>query len=205
MDATELLQAFRVVPVVVIDDPGAAPSLARSLVAGGLGVIEVTLRTESALESIEAIAAQVPEMLVGVGSIRQPQQLHAAIDAGATFAVSPGATPALMRAAQASNLPFVPGAATPSEMLSLLDQGYRLQKFFPAEAAGGLAMLKSVAGPIPEVRFMPTGGIDASKAGDYLALANVSGVGGSWIAPPGLIAAGDFDEIERLAASAVKL
>ena len=205
MDASELLQNCRIVPVVVIDDPRAALPLAQCLLAGGLGVIEITLRTESALAAIEAIAAQMPEMLIGAGSIRQAQQFREASDAGARFAVSPGATPELLDAAEKREMPFVPGASTPSEMLTLLDRGYRLQKFFPAEASGGLAMLKSIAGPIPEAGFMPTGGIGAERARDYLALDNVIGVGGSWIAPPKLINDGAFDEIERLAAAAAKL
>ena len=140
MDATQVLQEFRVVPVVVIDDPAKAVPLAQALLAGGIGVIEITLRTEAALAAIKAAAA-LPEMLVGAGSIRRPEQLDAVIDAGARFAVSPGSTPALIEAALAANMPFVPGAITPSESLSLLQQGYRLQKFFPAEAAGGIAEL----------------------------------------------------------------
>ena len=205
MDATELLKGFRITPVVVLDDPATAVPLAQCLLDAGIGVIEITLRTEAAIDAIRQAAEAVPEMLVGAGSIRRPEHFDAVIAAGARFAVSPGSTRALIDAATQAEFPFVPGAITPSESLVLLEQGYRLQKFFPAEAAGGIAMLKSLAAPIPEARFMPTGGIDAARAPDYLALDNVAGVGGSWIATPELIAAGDFDEIGRRARDAAQL
>ena len=205
MDATELLKGFRITPVVVLDDPATAVPLAQCLLDAGIGVIEITLRTEAAIDAIRQAAEAVPEMLVGAGSIRRPEHFDAVIAAGARFAVSPGSTRALIDAATQAEFPFVPGAITPSESLVLLEQGYRLQKFFPAEAAGGIAMLKSLAAPIPEARFMPTGGIDAARAPDYLALANVAGVGGSWIATPELIAAGDFAEIGRRARDAAQL
>lgn len=205
MDATELLAGFRVTPVVVIDDPATAAPLAQTLLDAGIGVIEITLRTDAAIDAIRQAAAAVPAMLVGAGSIRRPEHFDAVIAAGARFAVSPGATRTLIDTAIEAEFPFVPGAITPSESLALLEAGYRLQKFFPAEAAGGIAMLKSLASPIPEARFMPTGGIDAARAADYLALANVAGVGGSWIAPPELIAAGDFAEIGRRARAAARL
>lgn len=205
MDASELLDGFRITPVVVLDDPAAAAPLAQTLLDAGIGVIEITLRTGAAIEAIRLAATAVPSMLVGAGSIRRPEHFDAVIAAGARFGVSPGSTRSLVDAAIRAEFPFVPGAVTPSESLSLLEAGYRLQKFFPAEAAGGIAMLKSLAAPIPEARFMPTGGIDESRARDYLALANVAGVGGSWIAPPDLIAAGDFDEIGRRARAAAQL
>ena len=205
MDATKLLKGFRITPVVVLDDPAAAAPLAQCLLDAGIGVIEITLRTDAAIDAIRQAAEAVPKMLVGAGSIRRPEHFDAVIAAGARFGVSPGSTRSLIDAALDAEFPFVPGAITPSESLALLEQGYRLQKFFPAEAAGGIAMLKSLASPIPEARFMPTGGIDAARAKDYLALGNVAGVGGSWIAPPELIAAGDFDEIGRRARAAAQL
>jgi 2-dehydro-3-deoxyphosphogluconate aldolase/(4S)-4-hydroxy-2-oxoglutarate aldolase len=205
MDASGILHDYRITPVVVIDDPATAVPLAQTLLDAGIGIIEITLRTESALASIRAVVDALPQMRVGAGSIRRPRDLHAVIDAGASFAISPGSTPALLDAARQAGFPFVPGAITPSEVLNLLEQGYLLQKFFPAEASGGIAMLKSMAGPIPEVRFMPTGGISESLAPEYLDLPNVAGVGGSWIAPPELIAAGNFVEIARRAELASRL
>ncbi|MDJ0940526.1 MAG: bifunctional 4-hydroxy-2-oxoglutarate aldolase/2-dehydro-3-deoxy-phosphogluconate aldolase [Woeseiaceae bacterium] len=205
MDATELLAPYRVVPVVVINDASTAVPLAETLVAAGIGVIEVTLRTDAALAAIEAIAAKVPDMLVGAGSLRTTSQFDDVANAGAKFGVSPGSTTALVKAAKSRGLPYVPGAATPSEMLALFEQGIRLQKFFPAEAAGGIPMLKSVASPLPDVSFMPTGGIDVELAKDYLALPNVAGVGGSWLAPASLVSEANYDEIGRIARDAAKL
>lgn len=205
MDASELLRPWRVVPVVVIDDPDAAVPLAETLLDAGIGVIEITLRTADALDAIANVAREVPGMLTGAGSVRNVQQLEVVAAAGASFAVSPGATPTLLDAARAANMPLVPGAATPSEMLAMLEYGYHLQKFFPAEAAGGIPFLKSVAGPIPDVSFMPTGGITPASAPDYLALPNVAGIGGSWIAPAGLLRERDFDAIAELAADAAAL
>lgn len=205
MDATELVSGFRIVPVVVIDDVERAVPLAETLLAAGLGIIEITLRTRDALAAIEKVASAVPDMLVGAGSIRRAEQISDVVNAGARFAVSPGSTDALLDAATNHALPFIPGAATPSEMLALLERGYTLQKFFPAEAAGGIAMLRSVASPIPEVSFMPTGGITFGSAPDYLALGNVAGVGGSWITPSSLMAKGDVDRIAELAADAAAL
>ncbi len=205
MDASELVKAYRVVPVVAIDNPDLAVPLAEALLGAGIGIIEITLRTATAMKSIENVIKQVPDMLVGVGSIRHARQLAEVANAGAKFAVSPGHSAALLEAATAARLPFIPGAATPSEMLGLLAAGYTLQKLFPAEVVGGIAMLKSVAGPIPEVRFMPTGGISEDMAGAYLALSNVACVGGSWIAPGALIEARDFVGIGKRAAAAARL
>ena len=205
MDASKLLAGANVVPVVVIDDAEKAVPLAECLLEAGLDVIEVTLRTAAGTEAIERIAAGVPGAIVGAGSIRTVDQLEAVQKAGAKFGVSPGATGRLLNAAKRSGLPLVPGAATPSEMMRLLQRGYTLQKFFPAELAGGVPYLKAVASPIPEVRFMPTGGIGADNAKDYLALKNVAAVGGSWITPASLLSAGDFDAIGKLAADAAKL
>jgi len=204
MDATILLKEFRLVPVVVLEDASDAVPLAKTLLDSGIGVMEITLRTADGLKSIEQVARDVPEMIVGAGSVRTVEHFTAVSDAGAKFAVCPGASAALCNAAAEHNLPFVPGAATASEMIVLLERGYRLQKFFPAGASGGIDFLKSVSSPIPEVRFMPTGGISTSNAADYLALSNVSGVGGSWITPKGLLAKKDFAAIAELASDALR-
>lgn len=205
MEQAAVLGNARVVPVVVLDDPQLAVPLAETLLAAGMSVIEVTLRTELALEGIIAIANAVPNMVVGAGSLRTVEQFGMVADAGAKFTVCPGATDTLIQAAEDSGLPFFPGAATASEMLRLYERGIRIQKFFPAELAGGAEYLKAVGGPLPEIRFMPTGGISAERAKDYLAMTNVACVGGSWITPKSLLAAKDFDTIGKLAAEAVKL
>ena len=205
MDASDLLQPFRVVPVVAIDDAATAVPLAETLFSAGIEVIEVTLRTPAALEAMERIAAAVPGMLVGAGSVRRADQFDEVRNRGAKFAVSPGCSDALLDAAAGCDMHYVPGAVTPSEMIVLLEHGYRLQKFFPAQAAGGLAMIKSVASPIPEARFMPTGGITPELAREYLALPNVAGIGGSWIAPAKLVARGDYARIGELAAGAAAI
>jgi 2-dehydro-3-deoxyphosphogluconate aldolase/(4S)-4-hydroxy-2-oxoglutarate aldolase len=204
MDATELLGDYKIVPVIVLAEAQDAVPLARTLLEAGMSIMEITLRSSAALASIEQIARDVPEMLVGAGSLRHPEQFSSVANAGAKFAVSPGSTPALCEMAANLKLPFLPGAATVSEALKLLAQGYRLQKFFPAEQAGGTAFLKSIGGPLPEVSFIPTGGIGPERAPDYLALENVSGVGGSWITPGKLLAAGDFAAIGKLAEAAIK-
>ena len=205
MNAADLLAAQRVVPVVVIEDADDAVPLAKTLLASGLDAIEVTLRTNAGIDAIERIANEVPGMLVGAGSVRRAAQIAAVKSAGALFAVSPGSSDALLEAVTDAELPFVPGAVTASEMLKLLDHGYTLQKFFPAELSGGAAFLKAVAAPIPEVSFMPTGGIGPDNAKDYLSLSNVACIGGSWIAPPALLRAKNFDAIAELAAAAAEL
>jgi 2-dehydro-3-deoxyphosphogluconate aldolase/(4S)-4-hydroxy-2-oxoglutarate aldolase len=209
IDTDEALEAILttapVLPVVVIDDPAKAVPLARALVAGGIKAIEITLRTPRALEAVSAIAHEVPEAIPGVGTALRAADFEAAAEAGAKFAISPGATPALFEAARHSRLPFLPGVATASELMAALEAGHRYCKFFPAAQAGGAAALKALAGPFPGARFCPTGGIDASNAGQYLALANVVCVGGSWIAPADAIAAGDFARIEQLAREASAL
>lgn len=205
MDASELLSGIRVVPVVVIDDANNAVPLAECLVEAGLTTIEVTLRTDTALDSIERIASNVPGIVVGAGSLRSAKHITDVKNAGAQFAVAPGATDNLIGAAQDAMLPLIPGAATASEIMRLFEQGYLLQKFFPAELAGGTPYLKAVGAPLPEVRFVPTGGISAELAVDYLALVNVTAVGGSWIAPRSMIAAKEFEGIARLAANAAVL
>ncbi len=202
---SSLLSRVPVVPVVVIDDLAHAVPVARALVAGGLPVIELTLRTPVALDAIRAIADEVPEILVGAGTIVAPGQAKEALDAGAQFLVSPGTTPALLDAMAGTGLPFLPGTATVSEVLAVLEAGFTEMKFFPAEASGGAAFLKSIASPVPAARFCPTGGITAATAPSYLALPNVGCVGGSWLTPADALAAGDWARVERLAAEAADL
>ncbi|MFF4412201.1 bifunctional 4-hydroxy-2-oxoglutarate aldolase/2-dehydro-3-deoxy-phosphogluconate aldolase [Streptosporangium sp. NPDC001559] len=200
-----LLDIAPVIPVVVIDDPETAVPMARALVRGGLPVIEVTLRTEGALEAVERIAAEVPEAVIGAGTIRTGADVDAAVKAGARFLVSPGSTPSLLDAMRDSGVPFLPGVATASEVLALAERGLTEMKFFPAEAAGGLPYLKALAGPLAEVRFCPTGGIKPATAATYLALPNVGCVGGSWLTPADALASGDYSRVERLAAEAAAL
>lgn len=194
-----------VVPVVAVDEPAHAVPLARALVAGGVPAIEVVLRTPAAFEAVRAIAAEVEGAVVGVGTVLAPAQLQAAERAGARFAVSPGASPGLLAAARDSALPWLPGAATASEAMVLQEHGYALLKFFPAEASGGTGALRALHGPLPALRFCATGGIGAHNARDYLALPNVVAVGGSWLAPPALVQAGDWDGITKLARAAAAL
>ncbi|MEU3164627.1 bifunctional 4-hydroxy-2-oxoglutarate aldolase/2-dehydro-3-deoxy-phosphogluconate aldolase [Streptosporangium sp. NPDC006930] len=200
-----LLDIAPVVPVVVIDDPETAVPLARALVAGGLPVIEVTLRTAAALDAITRIAAEVPEAVIGAGTIRTPADVAASVAAGAKFLVSPGTTPGLVDAMEVSGVPFLPGVATASEVMALADRGVTEMKFFPAEAAGGLPYLKALGGPLPQVKFCPTGGIKLATAPDYLALPNVGCVGGTWLTPADALAGGDYSRIEKLAAEAAAL
>jgi 2-dehydro-3-deoxyphosphogluconate aldolase/(4S)-4-hydroxy-2-oxoglutarate aldolase len=203
--ADKLVQGMRVVPVVVIEDADTAVPLAETLLASGLQAIEVTLRTPAALAAITAISSKVPELVVGAGSIRNAAQITDVLNAGATFGVSPGHSNALLDAVDAANLPFIPGAVTPSESLALLDRGYTLQKFFPAGVAGGIPYLKAVSGPLPEVCFMPTGGISVENAPDYLALPNVACIGGSWMVPSTALRDRDFETIAKLAEAAATL
>lgn len=201
----ELLKDMRVVPVVVIEDPDTAVPLAEALLDAGLGAIEVTLRTPAAVDAIAAIATQVPDMLIGAGSIRRGVQVREVLKAGAQFGVSPGHSDGLLDAAEDLQLPFIPGAITPSESMKLLERGFGLQKFFPAGVAGGIDYLQAIAGPLPEIRFMPTGGIRYDNAADYLALSNVSCIGGSWVVPAESLRAGDFAAIAALAKAAAAL
>jgi 2-dehydro-3-deoxyphosphogluconate aldolase/(4S)-4-hydroxy-2-oxoglutarate aldolase len=187
-----LLDRVPVVPVVVVDDLAQAVPVARALVAGGLPVIELTLRTPVALDAIRAIALA-------------PGQAEEAKDAGAQFLVSPGATPSLLAGMADTGLPFLPGTATVSEVLAVLEAGHTSMKFFPAEASGGAAFLSSIASPVPAARFCPTGGITAASAASYLALPNVGCVGGSWLTPKDALATGDWARVERLAAEAAAL
>ncbi|HLL37670.1 MAG TPA: bifunctional 4-hydroxy-2-oxoglutarate aldolase/2-dehydro-3-deoxy-phosphogluconate aldolase [Streptomyces sp.] len=200
-----VLDLAPVVPVVVVADPADAVPLARALVAGGLPAIEVTLRTPGALAAIRAIAAEVPQAVVGAGTVLTPAQAEESVAAGARFLVSPGWTDALLAAMRASGVPFLPGVSTTSEVVALLERGVREMKFFPAEAAGGTAYLRSLSGPLPQARFCPTGGIGPDSAPAYLALPNVGCVGGSWMLPADALAARDWPRIEHLAREAAEL
>ncbi|MBL4917895.1 bifunctional 4-hydroxy-2-oxoglutarate aldolase/2-dehydro-3-deoxy-phosphogluconate aldolase [Szabonella alba] len=202
--AAEICRLAPVIPVLVIEDVASAAALARALVAGGLPALEVTLRTPAALDAIRAMA-EVPGGVVGAGTLLTPADVKAAKAAGAQFGVSPGATERLLEACAEAELPLLPGAATATEVMALLEKGYTVQKFFPAEASGGAPALKSIGAPIPQVGFCPTGGVSLKNAGDYLGLSNVLCVGGSWVAPAGLVAAGDWAGIEKLAAEAAAL
>ena len=200
-----LFSGVPVIPVLQFADPAAAVEVVRALVGGGLSIIEVTLRTTAALAAIRQISVEVPDAVVGAGTIRDPEQAMAAIGAGARFLVAPGVTPRLVQAAERWPVPFLPGVATASEAMALADLGYRHLKFFPAEASGGAAALAALAGPLPDIAFCPTGGIDATRAPAYLALANVFAVGGSWVAPAAMVGAGDWSAITALARTAAAL
>ena len=205
MASSSLLDIAPVVPVVVIADASDAVPLARALVAGGLPAIEVTLRTPAALDAIRAIAAEVPEAVVGAGTVITPEQVKETVAAGARFLVSPGWTDVLLEAMRGSGVSFLPGVSTTSEVVALLERGVTEMKFFPAEAAGGTAYLKSLAGPLPQARFCPTGGIGPGNAPDYLALPNVGCVGGTWMLPADALAARDWGRVEALAREATGL
>ncbi|MGR3804771.1 bifunctional 4-hydroxy-2-oxoglutarate aldolase/2-dehydro-3-deoxy-phosphogluconate aldolase [Marinibacterium profundimaris] len=193
-----------VIPVLVVDDAGSAASLAKALVAGGLPALEVTLRTPAALDAIRAMA-DVEGGVVGAGTLVTPADVRAAKAAGAKFGVSPGATDALLKACEDEDLPLLPGAATASEAMKLLERGYDVMKFFPAEASGGAPALKAIGGPLPQISFCPTGGVSTGNLNDYLSLPNVLCAGGSWVAPASLVDAGEWDQIEKLAADAITL
>lgn len=199
-----LLHPQGVVPVLVLRDLDAALPLARALVAGGLPVMEVTLRTPCALDAIRAMTT-VPGAIVGAGSLRGAGDVNAVIAAGAQFGVSPGATEHLLLHAEAAGLPLLPGAATASEVMALLERGYRAMKFFPAEPMGGAGAVKALSGPLADAQFVPTGGIDLHKARAYLGLPGVLAVGGSWIAPEKLVQQGRWDAITGLATEASRL
>jgi 2-dehydro-3-deoxyphosphogluconate aldolase/(4S)-4-hydroxy-2-oxoglutarate aldolase len=197
-----LVRDVPVIPVLVIERASDAVPLAEALVDGGLTLLEVTLRTPAALDAVTAIATRVPGATVGVGSAIDPAQFAAAVAAGAAFAVSPGATPQLEAAAREAGLPWLPGAQTVSEVLALRARGHRLVKFFPAQASGGVGFLRSIAGPMADVRFCPTGGVTPENAREYLRLPNVPCVGGSWLTPVDAVSAGRWDEIRALARQA---
>ena len=190
-------------PVLVIHELEKAVPLAQALVDGGLKVIEVTLRTPIAMEAVAAITEAVPDAVVGVGTLTRPEQFFTAAGAGAQFAVSPGLTSVMINASGESGMPYLPGVFTPSEVMAARDFGFEYLKLFPAKQAGGTGMLKALAGPFPELKFCPTGGVDKKNFRDYLALPNVPSVGGYWMAPEEAIAAGDWETITRLAAASV--
>jgi 2-dehydro-3-deoxyphosphogluconate aldolase/(4S)-4-hydroxy-2-oxoglutarate aldolase len=200
-----MLKGQPVIPVLKIDDVSIAVPLARALAKGGLPVIEITMRTASALESIRRAAAEVPEAVVGAGTILTARQFYEAAEAGSKFIVSPGCTKQLFDAARDSPVPLLPGAITPSEMMTALEEGLDFLKFFPAEQAGGATFLKSLASPFAGLRFCPTGGVSVKNAGDYLSLPNVICVGGSWVAPDDAVKSGDWAMIEKLAREAAAL
>ncbi|SMX28303.1 KHG/KDPG aldolase [Pelagimonas phthalicica] len=193
-----------IIPVIVVEDPAHAKPLATALVKGGLPVLEVTLRTPAALEVIAEMAT-VEGGVVGAGTLLTPKDVSAAVDAGARFGVSPGATDTLLDAVEQADLPTLPGAATSSEVMRLLERGYTVQKFFPAEANGGAPALKAIGAPLPQVRFCPTGGVSMKNATDYLSLSNTLCCGGSWVAPKQMMIDGDWDGITKLAAEAAAL
>jgi 2-dehydro-3-deoxyphosphogluconate aldolase/(4S)-4-hydroxy-2-oxoglutarate aldolase len=200
----DLMSLAPVIPVAVIDEPAHAIPVARALLAGGIPVIEVTLRTPGALDAIEAIAGAVPDMVVGAGTVTTPALVRQSVDAGARFLVSPGTTDGLLAAMDDAGVPCLPGVATVSEVLRLLERGQREMKLFPAEAIGGRAFLSAIAGPCPAARFCPTGGITPATAPVYRELGNVGCVGGSWLTPAAALAAQDWPRIEQLAAEATR-
>jgi len=201
----EIMNSSPIVPVMVINKVEHAVPLAKALVAGGITTLEITLRTEAALESITRIKAEVPEATVGAGTIINIETLNKAIAAGAEFIVSPGTTDAMIDAAIATGVPLLPGIANPSDAMRLLEKGITEMKFFPAEAAGGIPMLKSIGAPIPQITFCPTGGVNQKNVKDYYNLPNVACVGGSWMCASNLVDAEDWDEITRLSAEAIQL
>jgi len=200
----ELIKSLRIVPVVAISDASKAQDLANALVAAGLPIAEITLRTPASLEALK-IAANNRDLHVGVGSLRNGEDLKKAIDAGATFAVSAGFSPSVAAEAIKQGIPYFPGVSTPTEMLQAINEGITTLKFFPAETLGGVNALKAMSAPFPGISFMPTGGITAANAQQYLELASVVAVGGSWMVAQKLIDAGDFDEIISLTKEAVKV
>jgi 2-dehydro-3-deoxyphosphogluconate aldolase/(4S)-4-hydroxy-2-oxoglutarate aldolase len=204
-DPTALVAQTPVIPVLTIERTADAVPLARALGAGGLNVIEVTLRTRVAIEAVRAIVTEVPDCVVGVGTVTRAADIEAAVRAGARFLVSPGTPPDLAAALADAAVPVLPGCATVSEAMALAARGFRVLKFFPAEASGGIGWLKSVAAPLPEARFCPTGGIDGRNAAAYLACPNVLAVGGSWVAPKDAVASGDFSRVTQLAREAAAL
>ena len=203
-ESERLCRLAPIIPVLVVDDASVARPLAEALVAGGLPVLEVTLRTPAALDVIREMA-RVEGGVVGAGTLLTPDDVKEAVAAGARFGVSPGATERLLGACEEADLPLLPGAATATEAMALLERGYTVQKFFPAEANGGAPALKAIGAPIPQVRFCPTGGVSLTNAPDYLGLSNVLCAGGSWVAPKDLVAKGDWAAIEELAREAASL
>ena len=203
LSPAEIFAAGPVVPVLVINDVEKAVPLAKALMAGGIKVLEVTLRTPVALDVIKRIAQEVPDALIGAGTVTNAQQLKDVVEAGAKFAISPGMTSDLLKAGHEFDIPLIPGISSTSDLMTAKDAGYSFLKFFPAEASGGVKAIKSISGPFPDVTFCPTGGISLANYKDYLALKNVVCVGGSWVAPDDAIDSGDWDRITTLAKEAV--
>jgi len=201
----EIIQQSKVIPVVVIDNLEDAIPLANALIHGGLNVLEITLRTSVAIEAIKQIKKSVANAIVGTGTVINIETLNASIEAKADFMVSPGTTDELLNAVSKQSIPLLPGVSTPSEVMKLMSLGFKEMKFFPAESAGGINMLKSIGGPLPQVTFCPTGGINLNNAKNYLALDNVACVGGTWMLDNKLIALKNWDEITRLAKQASEL
>lgn len=204
-EITEVLGLSPVIPVVTLEDPTHAADVARALLAGGVGVLELTLRTDNALESMRRISQEVPQMCLGAGTVLSTRQVDEAVEAGAGFLVSPGATPELLDHMVSTGLPLLPGVATVSEAMVLAERGLDAMKFFPAGPAGGPSYLKALGAPLPHLTFCPTGGISAGTAPDYLALSNVACVGGSWLTPSDAVRSGDWERITDLAAEATRL
>jgi 2-dehydro-3-deoxyphosphogluconate aldolase/(4S)-4-hydroxy-2-oxoglutarate aldolase len=205
INATEVVSRVPVIPVITISSMADALPLAEALVKGGLTVLEITLRTAVALEAIKELCQAFPQAMVGAGTLLNADQVYQAKLAGAQFLVSPGSTPTVLKAANDVALPILPGGCTPTELMNLLDSGYTVAKFFPAEAAGGVAMLKALAAPIPQIRFCPTGGITPGNAAAWLALPNVACIGGSWMVSQKLVDARQWSEVERLSRLAAAL
>lgn len=200
-----ILEAQPVIPVLMIEDRSSAVPLARALVRGGLPAIEITLRTEAAMDAIRLVVDEVEGAVVGAGTVLNARDYDTVVDAGVRFVVSPGTTQELLDAAHESPAPFLPGAVTPSEVMAMREEGYSVLKFFPAEQSGGVSYLKSLAAPLADMRFCPTGGIGPANAGDYLSLPNVVCVGGSWVAPAALVEAEAWDKVEQLARETARI
>jgi 2-dehydro-3-deoxyphosphogluconate aldolase / (4S)-4-hydroxy-2-oxoglutarate aldolase len=205
MTLLDIMRTSPVIPVIAIDNIEQAVPLAKALVAGGIRVLEVTLRTEHGIAAIRAMAEQVPDAIVGVGTLTQPEEFAAAREAGAVFGVSPGLTANLIEAARRSGLPLLPGVMTPSEVMAAREAGFHQLKLFPAVPAGGVGMLNAIAGPLPDVTFCPTGGIALETAPQFLACKNVACVGGSWLTPKDAMKSGDWSRITELACAASAL
>jgi 2-dehydro-3-deoxyphosphogluconate aldolase/(4S)-4-hydroxy-2-oxoglutarate aldolase len=195
----------RVVPVIILHDPAHAVPLAHALLEGGIDVMEITLRSAAALAAIEAVAKAVPQMHLGAGTVTRVAEVQQVIDAGATFALSPGCTDALVEAVRAAKLPFIPGVMSPGEVMHRREQGFTLMKLFPASQAGGLGMLKALGAPLPDVMFCPTGGVSPENLKDFLKLPNVAMAGGSWLTPADALAEGDWARITKMAREATAL
>ena len=198
-------QAFPILPVMVIDNIEQALPMGKALRDGGITVFEITLRTECAIEAIALLKKELPDCIVGAGTVVNGEQFNKVVEAGGDFIVSPGITPELLQAAKDSGLPFIPGVNSPSDVMLALSYGFETQKFFPAQQSGGTAMLKALSGPFGQVRFCPTGGISVNNANEYLALPNVFCIGGSWVLPKDAVTSGDWDTVTELAKEAIKL